>query len=258
MLSGRFLLIVLVLALAGALARKQPVPPSAGTFPTGTPTVRRPARRRDPDRRRPHLPPDPRARADPGAPAAVTQEADLPLRPGAIVRAAAFSAFRKLDPRHVARNPVMFLVEVGSVVVTVLFVKDFGSSSDQENVFAGLIAAWLWFTVLFANFAEAMAEGRGKAQAATLRKTRAETLAHAPGRRGHRRGAERPSRGGRRRRRLGRRADPRRRRGDRGHRARRRVGDHGRVGARDPRVRRRPLGGDRRHRGCSPTRSSCA
>ena len=88
----------------------------------------------------------------------------------AIVRAAALSAFRKLDPRHVARNPVMFLVEVGSVIVTVLFVKDFGDSSTQENVFAGAIAAWLWITVLFANFAEAMAEGRGKAQAATLRR----------------------------------------------------------------------------------------
>ena len=60
--------------------------------------------------------------------------------------------------------------------MTFLFVKDFGSSSTQENVFAGMIAAWLWITVLFANFTEAMAE-RGKAQAATLRKTRAETLA---------------------------------------------------------------------------------
>ena len=95
----------------------------------------------------------------------------------AIVRDAALDAFRKLDPRHVMRNPVMFLVEGGSVVVTVLFVKNFGSASAQENVFAGMIALWLWVTVLFANFAEAMAEGRGKAQAATLRKTRAETLA---------------------------------------------------------------------------------
>ena len=82
----------------------------------------------------------------------------------AIVRSAALGAFRKLDPRHVARNPVMFLVEVGSVVVTVLFVKDFGDSSTQANLFAGLIAAWLWVTVLFANFAEAMAEGRACAR----------------------------------------------------------------------------------------------
>ena len=71
----------------------------------------------------------------------------------------------------------MFVVEVGSVLTTVLFVRDLGDASTQENVFAGLVAAWLWFTVLFANFAEAMAEGRGKAQAATLRKTRQETAA---------------------------------------------------------------------------------
>ena len=95
----------------------------------------------------------------------------------AIVGDAALEAFRKLDPRHVVRNPVMFLVEVGSLVVTVLFVKNFGGASAQENVFAAMIALWLWVTVLFANFAEAMAEGRGKAQAATLRRTRAETLA---------------------------------------------------------------------------------
>src|SRR5439155_125857 len=60
---------------------------------------------------------------------------------------------------------------------TILFFKDFGSSSTNENVFAGLVALFLWFTVLFANFAEAVAEGRGKAQADTLRKTRSETLA---------------------------------------------------------------------------------
>jgi K+-transporting ATPase ATPase B chain len=78
---------------------------------------------------------------------------------------------RKLDPRRMARNPVMFVVEIGSALVTVLFVRDPG-------VFAGLIAIWLWFTVLFANVAEAMAEGRGKAQAAALRRTRSETIAH--------------------------------------------------------------------------------
>ena len=58
----------------------------------------------------------------------------------AIVRYAVLDAFRKLDPRHVMRNPVMFLVEGGSVVVTVLFVKNLGSASAQENVFAGMIA----------------------------------------------------------------------------------------------------------------------
>ena len=109
----------------------------------------------------------------------------------AIVVSALLSALLKLDPRHVARNPVMFLVEVGSVVVTVLFVKNFADASTQENIFAGLIAAWLWFTVLFANFAEAMAEGRGKAQAEALRRTRAETLARSGPGWPDRRGAER-------------------------------------------------------------------
>jgi K+-transporting ATPase ATPase B chain len=90
---------------------------------------------------------------------------------------ATFDSFRKLDPRRMARNPVMFVTEVGAAFATILFLKDFGDASSKANVFAGSVAAWLWFTVLFANFAEAMAEGRGKAQAATLRKTRAETTA---------------------------------------------------------------------------------
>ena len=94
-----------------------------------------------------------------------------------IMRSASVDSFRKLNPRTMMRNPVMFIVEVGSVLTTVLFLRDFGSSSAQQNVFAGLVAAFLWFTVLFANFAEAMAEGRGKAQAATLRQTRADTTA---------------------------------------------------------------------------------
>jgi K+-transporting ATPase ATPase B chain len=76
-----------------------------------------------------------------------------------------------------AKNPVMFIVEIGSILTTLLFFRDLGNNSHQENVFTGLVAAFLWFTVLFANFAEAMAEGRGKAQAATLRKTRADTIA---------------------------------------------------------------------------------
>ena len=91
-----------------------------------------------------------------------------------IVRQAALDSVVKLDPRNMVRNPVMFVVEVGSVFVTYLWVRD-------PSVFAGLVAAWLWFTVLFANFAEAMAEGRGKAQAATLRQARSETLANRRG-----------------------------------------------------------------------------
>jgi K+-transporting ATPase ATPase B chain len=89
----------------------------------------------------------------------------------AILKRAIGDSFRKLDPRVMARNPVMFVVEVGSVLTTFLAIRD-------TDGFAALIAVWLWFTVLFANFAEAVAEGRGKAQADTLRKTRAETVAY--------------------------------------------------------------------------------
>ncbi len=96
----------------------------------------------------------------------------------AIVGSAMVDSLRKLDPRTMYRNPVMFIVEIGSILTTLIFIRDVGSSTNQENVFAGLVSLWLWFTVLFANFAEAMAEGRGKAQAATLRKTRAETSAN--------------------------------------------------------------------------------
>ena len=158
----------------------------------------------------------------------------------AILLRAARESVLKLDPRRMARNPVMFVVEIGSVSSPVLAIAD-------PSVFAWLVAAWLWFTVLFANFAEAVAEGRGKAQADELRKTRAETIAH--------------------RRRNGTLEDvpssalrvgdevvvtageviPADGDGDRGDRERRRVGDHRRVGAGDPRVRRRPLGRDRRH-----------
>ncbi|MDQ6698468.1 MAG: potassium-transporting ATPase subunit KdpB [Actinomycetota bacterium] len=88
----------------------------------------------------------------------------------AILARAVPDSFRKLDPRQMARNPVMFVVEVGSVLTTILAIRD-------ADGFAALVAIWLWFTVLFANFAEAVAEGRGKAQADTLRKTRAETVA---------------------------------------------------------------------------------
>jgi potassium-transporting ATPase ATP-binding subunit len=95
-----------------------------------------------------------------------------------ILRRAIVDSFIKLNPRTLMRNPVMFVVGVGSVLTTFIFFRDLRSSSAAENVFAGLVALFLWFTVLFANFAEAVAEGRGKAQADTLRKTRSETVAH--------------------------------------------------------------------------------
>ena len=85
-------------------------------------------------------------------------------------------AFRKLDPRDLAKNPVMFVVEVVAALVTVLFVRDLFTGAPNL-AFSGQIILWLWFTVLFANFAEAVAEGRGKAQAESLRKTRTETQA---------------------------------------------------------------------------------
>ncbi len=85
-------------------------------------------------------------------------------------------SFVKLDPRDVAHNPVMFVVEVGSVITTIAFINDL--LRGGSIFFVGSVSAWLWFTVLFANFATAMAEGRGKAQAEALRKTRTETLAN--------------------------------------------------------------------------------
>jgi K+-transporting ATPase ATPase B chain len=94
---------------------------------------------------------------------------------GAIVRRAAVDALKKLDPRVQAKNPVMFVVEVGSVVTTLLLVLPHGATHFGFNL---QITLWLWFTVLFANFAEAMAEGRGKAQADALRKAKLETTAY--------------------------------------------------------------------------------
>ena len=94
-----------------------------------------------------------------------------------IVQGAIWDSFVKLHPRKMMGNPVMFVVEVGSVVTTVLLVRD---ALQHEGAFGFnlQITLWLWFTVLFANFAEAMAEGRGKAQAESLRKARSETVAN--------------------------------------------------------------------------------
>ena len=94
-----------------------------------------------------------------------------------IVRKALVDSFIKLNPRTMMRNPVMFVVEVGSVVTTILLVRD-ALAHRPGFGFNLQITLWLWFTVLFANFAEAMAEGRGKAQAETLRKARSETMAN--------------------------------------------------------------------------------
>ena len=106
-----------------------------------------------------------------------TRETRKSLWTGGIVAGAVRDSLLKLNPRTLAKNPVMLVVEIGSVITTYELVH------HQLLHVAGFrfelqITLWLWFTVLFANFAEAMAEGRGKAQADTLRKARAETIAH--------------------------------------------------------------------------------
>ncbi|GAC1464606.1 MAG: potassium-transporting ATPase subunit KdpB [Ktedonobacteraceae bacterium] len=114
------------------------------------------------------------------------RKGDLSIFDPRIIRQAVGDSFKKLDPRIQAKNPVMFVVEVGSVVTTVEFIrllltaptKAFPASAlAAETIFVLAVAIWLWFAVLFANFAEAMAEGRGKAQAETLRQARTTTVA---------------------------------------------------------------------------------
>src|SRR6185369_2713229 len=95
-----------------------------------------------------------------------------PLFDPPIVRRAIWDAFLKLDPRRQLRNPVMFTVFVGSILTTGLGIQAIVNNSGESAAFILGISAWLWFTVLFANFAEAMAEGRGKAQADSLRASR--------------------------------------------------------------------------------------
>ncbi len=95
----------------------------------------------------------------------------------AIYQRAVIDAVVKLDPRLMIRNPVMFVVEAGSALTTLLWLQALAGNGEAPAGFIGAISAWLWFTVLFANFAEALAEGRGKAQAESLRKMRQDTMA---------------------------------------------------------------------------------
>ncbi|MHB8753640.1 MAG: potassium-transporting ATPase subunit KdpB [Candidatus Acidiferrales bacterium] len=101
----------------------------------------------------------------------------ISLTDAKILRGAVLDAFRKLHPRAMVKNPVMFVVEVGAVVTTIQLASDAARHTGHLG-FGVQICLWLWFTVLFANFAEAMAEGRGKAQAEALRKAKTETVAH--------------------------------------------------------------------------------
>jgi len=107
----------------------------------------------------------------------MSTKAARPLFDPPIVKRAIWDALRKLDPRHQLRNPVMFTVFVGSVLTTLLAFNTSSGPGQESAAFVGAIAAWLWFTLLFANFAEAMAEGRGKAQADALRQSRKEVMA---------------------------------------------------------------------------------
>jgi hypothetical protein len=159
-------------------------------------------------------------------------------------------AFKKLDPSSLAKNPVMFVVAVVSALTTVLFVKDLATGGANLG-FSFQIVIWLWFTVLFANFAEAVAEGRGKAQAESLRRTRTETqakllsgddrakykLVPAPASRSATSCWSRPA------------TSSLRWRSHRGRRLGQRGRDHRRIRSGHPRIRRRPLGRHRRHAG---------
>jgi K+-transporting ATPase ATPase B chain len=95
----------------------------------------------------------------------------------AIITRATGDSFKKLDPRWMARNPVMFIVEIGALVTTCFFIRSIATHAPTAG-FEFAISVWLWFTVLFANFAEAVAEGRGKAQAEFLRRTKSDTMAN--------------------------------------------------------------------------------
>ena len=110
---------------------------------------------------------------------ALSKSNQLSLFDGAILRKAVLESVRKLNPVLVAKNPVMFVVEVGSLLTTLLWLRDVTTHpvGMVPAWFSLHVSLWLWFTVLFANFAEAVAEGRGKAQADTLRKMRQETFA---------------------------------------------------------------------------------
>ena len=192
MLLGRLFMMIPVLALAGNLAQKKSVPPSPGTFPVKRRLVHRSVDRRNSDSWRAHVLPGTEPGPHSGAPGAQgrtaflnriranTKRTDMASKTSLwnteIMATALLDSVRKLDPRGMVKNPVMFVVEVGSVLTTALLIDNMVHHRPGFG-FNLQITLWLWFTVLFANFAEAMAEGRGKAQADTLRKAKGETIA---------------------------------------------------------------------------------
>src|SRR5262249_54102376 len=104
---------------------------------------------------------------------------ELSLFAPEILKPAVWESFKKLAPHLVIKNPVMFVVEIGSVLTTLILFRDLFAPTPQSQPvwFTANVAVWLWFTVVFANLAEAVAEGRGKAQAATLRRSKKDTIA---------------------------------------------------------------------------------
>src|SRR5207245_9524319 len=109
----------------------------------------------------------------------MAQAKQLSLFDAAILRSAVVESFRKLAPQHLIKNPVMFVVEIGSALTTAVWLRDVLTPAPgaAPRRFTLPVSLWLWFTVLFANFAEAVAEGRGNAQAHTLRRIRQDTIA---------------------------------------------------------------------------------
>ncbi len=251
MLIGRFGIMIPALALGGVLAAKHPVPAGAGTFRTDIADVRRPPHRRHPHHRRPHLLPGRVTRSDrravqsrkvllndhcqryPACPASTAPHGVAESRglfDPEILKEALVGSVTKLDPRVQVKNPVMFVVLIGSIVTLI-------ESIAHPGIFNWSITIWLILTVLFANFAEAMAEGRGKAQASALRKMRSETMARRLLADGSEELVPAAVAGqGRPRRLRGRRPHPLGRRDHRRCGLRRRVGDHRRVGPGHPRV----------------------
>ncbi len=179
-----------------------------------------------------------------------------------LMKQALIDSFRRLTPRYQWRNPVMFVVYIGSILTTILWLQALLGKGEAPAGFILAITLWLWVTLLFANFAEAIAEGRSKAQAASLKSARKDTVAKKLAR--AERGAPStptPSSALRKGdivlRRAGR-PRPRRRRGDRRRRVDQRKRDHRRERAGDPRRGQRLQHGDRRHASCCRTGSSCA
>ena len=187
MLAGRFLMIIPVLAIAGSYGRQKSRAGKLRHFPDKRDSFRRAAGRCGSYRRRVDFLPRALRLGLSSNILSPWQErftnmADTRLKERSlfdpeIVRPAVWESFRKLVPQHVIKNPVMFVVEIGSVLTTLIWLRDLiaPTAGSQPLWFTFNVAFWLWFTVVFANFAEAVAEGRGKAQAATLRKMRKET-----------------------------------------------------------------------------------